>query len=599
MIVARFLDQRLALAMAILALAAAPLFAGSFTISLLNDIGIATLVVLGLVLLSGIGGVTSFGHAAFVGVAAYTSAWLTTEMAVTPWLGLLAALGTTVLSALVIGLLTLRLGGHYLPMSTIAWGMAVPLLFGNIAALGRHSGLSGIAPISLGEWHLMRPEAVFYVIWTVVLLVAIFSRNLLSSREGRAIRAVRGGEVMMASFGASIFRLRLMLFILSAIFAALAGWLYAHANRFVSPAPFALNVSVDYNFMMIVGGLNQLVGAFAGSAVVIALRNYLQDILPLFTQYAAQIQSVAFSTIFILLLHHARGGVVSLANALIPSGSVPASMGMPVPDTVDAFPLPKRDLPQKGSPVLNVQNATKRFGGLIAVDRVSFELNAGEMLGLIGPNGAGKSTMFNLVTGTMHLTDGRVAFNGQDVTGMPQSRIALMGMARTFQHVKLRPRMSVVDNVALGAHARGRCGLFRAGLNLDREEEYRILSEARTQIARIGFTGQEQAAAGSLPLGSQRMVEIARALASDPSLLILDEPAAGLRKPEKKVLADLLRRLRDEGVTIMIVEHDMDFVMKLVDRIVVMNFGTKLFDGAPEAARADKEVRAAYLGDAA
>jgi branched-chain amino acid transport system permease protein len=262
----------------------------------------------------------------------------------------------------------------------------------------------------------------------------------------------------------------------------------------------------------------------------------------------------------------------------------------------DASPLPRREQPARGTPVLQVAGAVKRFGGLVAVNDVSFDVRAGEIVGLIGPNGAGKSTMFNLLTGTAPLTTGEVEFMGQKVSGLPQRVIANRGMARTFQHVKLRPHMSLLDNVALGAYGRTHAGLMAAGLRLDRREEAQITAEAWKQLERIGLAGRAHELAGSLPLGTQRILEIARALAADPVLLVLDEPAAGLRRKEKHELGDLLRKLRAEGVTILIVEHDMDFVMKLVDRLVVMNFGSKLTEGVPSVVRADPNVQAAYLG---
>lgn len=232
----------------------------------------------------------------------------------------------------------------------------------------------------------------------------------------------------------------------------------------------------------------------------------------------------------------------------------------------------------------------------MAVNDVSFDVKAGEIVGLIGPNGAGKSTMFNLLTCTAPMTAGQVNFLGQDVSGMSQREVARLGLARTFQHVKLRPHMSLLDNVALGAYARTSAGVLMAGLRLDRREEYQVLREAQRQLDRIGLGQRAHEEAGSLPLGTQRMLEIARALAADPVLLVLDEPAAGLRRKEKMALGDLLRKLRDDGVTILIVEHDMEFVMTLVDRLVVMNFGSKLVEGDPAAVRADESVQSAYLG---
>ncbi len=584
-----------ALAAVVVLLALAPLVLGRFAVSLLNDIGIGALVALGLVLLTGVGGATSFGQAAFVGVAAYATGWLTTVHGASPWLGLAFALALTGLAALAIGMLTLRLGGHYLPLSTIAWGLSIALLFGNMEALGRHTGLPNIPPLQIGPWPLLEPRAIYYLIWALVGAACLFSHNLLQSRAGRAIRSLRGGATLLASVGADAYRVRLSLFVTAALLAGLAGWLYAHMNRFVSPSPFDVRASIEYLLMAVAGGLGQIAGAIVGSALVLLLKNWLQDVLPLLTQRGAQLEAVAFSIVFILLLHHARAGLMGFVARRMRGTFGAGSAAAPAP----VEPLARRAMPERGSEILKVTRAVKRFGGLVAVDDVSFDVRAGEIVGLIGPNGAGKSTMFNLLTGTLRMSSGRVEFVGRDISTLAQRRIARLGIARTFQHVKLRPTMSLQDNVALGAHARTRAGVLRAGLRLERGEERQIVAEARRQLARIGLGGREHELAGSLPLGTQRILEIGRALAADPILLVLDEPAAGLRRGEKKALAEMLRKLRDEGVTILIVEHDMDFVMKLVDRLVVMNFGSKLLEGAPAAVRADERVQAAYLGGVA
>jgi len=552
-------------------------------------------VALGLVLLTGVGGATSFGQAAFVGISAYGTAWLTTAQGASPWLGLLFGLALTALAALAIGMLTLRLGGHFLPLSTIAWGLSIALLFGNMDSLGRHTGLSNIPPLKLGGWSLADPRSMYYLIWLLLGLAFLFCRNLMASRPGRAIRGLRGGSTLLASVGADAFRVRLTLFVLAALLAGLAGWLYAHMYRFVSPSPFDVRASIEYLLMAVAGGLGQLAGALVGSALVLILKNGLQDVLPLLTQRGGQLEGVVFAILFIVLLQRARSGLMGYATRWW-RRRFAAEAAQASSISSNAQPLARRALPARGAAVLSVQGAVKRFGGLVAVNDVSFDVRAGEIVGLIGPNGAGKSTMFNLVTGTLPMTAGRVSFLGQDITGLPQQRIARLGLARTFQHVKLRPHMSLLDNVAMGAHARTGAGLLAAGLRLDRREEAQIMAVARQQLERIGLAGREHELAGSLPLGTQRILEIARALAADPVLLVLDEPAAGLRRKEKQALADLLRRLRDEGVTILIVEHDMDFVMKLVDRLVVMTFGSKLVEGVPAAVRADPLVQAAYLG---
>ena len=270
---------------------------------------------------------------------------------------------------------------------------------------------------------------------------------------------------------------------------------------------------------------------------------------------------------------------------------------MCIRDRPEGRPAQAPDATATGELLLRVREAGKRFGGLQAVGGMSFELHAGEIVGLIGPNGAGKSTMFNLVSGVLPLSEGRVEWRGRSLTGEGARQVAALGMGRTFQHVKLVADMSVIENVALGAHLRSGAGMLRSMLRLNRAEEQRVFAEARRQLARVGLADVARHAAGSLPLGQQRILEIARALCAGPRLLLLDEPAAGLRHREKEALARLLRQLRDEGMGVLIVEHDMDFVMQLTDRLIVMEFGRKIAEGDPAAIQRDPAVRRAYLGD--
>jgi branched-chain amino acid transport system permease protein len=576
---------------AIVVLGAAPFWAAPFTITLLNYIGIYALVALGVVLLTGVGGLTSFGQAAFVGIGAYATAWLTTAQGASPWLGLAFALALTGIVAAFLGAITLRLGGHFLPLGTIAWGLSIYFLFGNMESLGRNNGITGVPSISLGSISLEPTYAIYYLIWGLLAVATIAIASLLDSREGRAIRSLRGGVVMVESLGISVFRVRLIIFVIAALLAGLSGWLYAHMSRYVSPAPFDLRMGIQYLFMAILGGSGHILGAVVGAALLTLLQNALQDVLPHFFSNGEQLEVIVFAIIYVLALQFARGGVMPFVLRYLPRASKPAIAAAEL--------LPRRAMPQGGAPLLVVERLLKRFGGLEAVSQVGFEVKAGEIVGLIGPNGAGKSTVFNLITGALKSDDGKIFFLGQDITRAGQRRIAKAGIARTFQHVKLRASMSLLDNVLLGTYLRTRAGFLQGALRLDRIEEARARSEALSQLKRVGLGDKPYDQAGNLPLGRQRILEVARALAADPALIILDEPAAGLSRPEKMALAELLRALRKEGVTVLLVEHDVEFVMGLVDRIVVMDFGSKLIEGTPAVVRADPRVQEAYLGSVA
>jgi branched-chain amino acid transport system permease protein len=575
-----------------------PLFLSQFFITLMNDIGLGALVAMGLILLTGIGGITSFGQAAFVGIAAYATGWITTVQHFSPWVGLLFSLSLTTACAYLIGTFTLRLKGHYLPLSTIAWSLSIVLLFGNLDTLGRHSGLSNIPFIEIGNLTLNNASSIYYLIWGIVGLCYWFSIQLLDSRIGRVIRSLRGGPILLASVGADGFVVRRQLFMLAAFYAALSGWLYAHVYRFVSPSPFDVRSSIDFLLMAVVGGLGHLSGAILGSAFVLLIKNLLQDTLPSLTNSSGQIEAIVFSVIFIGLLHFAKSGILGFWSKIGLPVSI-ADNSKKINGLHEVAPIVKRVINAEGygDLILSVTDVSKNFGGLVAVSSVSFDVKTGEILGLIGPNGAGKSTLFNLLTGVLSKTSGEVVFNGKNITQLNQRDIAKLGIARTFQHVKLRPHMSLIDNVALGVNLRSRAGFFASGFGFNRVEESQIFLEAQLQLERIGLLDQAHDLAGNLPLGSQRKLEIARALSNDPLLLILDEPAAGLRKQEKNELKELLLNLKKQGVTILIVEHDMDFVMTLVDRLVVMNFGSKIAEGSPKNIRENLLVQQAYLGD--
>ncbi len=559
-----------------------------FTVTLLNYIGLYALVALGLVLMTGIGGLTSFGQAAFVGVGSYATAYLTTVHGVSPWATLLVGMAITTGISLFLGFITLRLSGHFLPLGTIAWGISLYFLFGNLEPLGGHTGVSGIPAIDLFGIELRGGRTLYYMIWAVLLSAIVTTQHMLDSREGRAMRSLRSAT-MSEAMGINTTWYKMVIFMMAAQFACVSGWMYAHLQRFVNPTPFGLHIGIEYLFMAVVGGVANVWGAVLGATIVTLLKQWLQDWLPALVGKTGNFEVVVFGLMMIFVLHRAREGLWPILLRLLPQ----RRQGRVIEA---AEPLPRRTMPEPGSVVLDVAKVTKRFGGLIANNNMSLHVKAGEILALIGPNGAGKSTMFNCISGVNPPTDGEIRFLGERVDRAESREIARRGMSRTFQHVRLNATMSVLENVAIGAHLRGHKNFIQSAWRMDRGEERRILAEAARQLERCGLSEHLDDTAGSLALGKQRLVEIARALCADPCLLLLDEPAAGLRHLEKQALGDLLRKLRAEGMAILLVEHDMDFVMGLADRVTVMEFGEFLAEGQPEEVQRNPKVLEAYLG---
>ncbi len=575
------------LAISIPAIALLPL--PDFWIVQLNYIGLYALVCLGLVLLTGVGGLTSFGQAAFVGIGAYTTAWLTLNTGISPWITLFIGLGLTAISALVIGTITLRMSGHYLPLATIAWGLSLFYLMGNLDELGKYDGLLGLKSLSLDSVDIGQGRMFFVLTWTILIVAAIALLNLLDSRAGRAIRSLKAGSLMAEAMGINTFRYKVTIFLIAALFASVAGWLMAHFQRTVNPSAFGLKMGIEYLFMAVIGGVGYVWGAFVGAGLIKLLDDYLQVALPALIGTSGSYEVIVFGIAMVLVLKYLPNGIWSLVANKLPSP--PRKI-----DWHDAKPLSTRTKPALGELVLKVEKIRKQFGGLTAVNDISFDIHAGQIVGLIGPNGAGKSTTFNLITGVMPKTTGQVFYRGQDISAAPSRAIARQGMARTFQHVKMLNDMTVLENVALGAYTRGHCGVISSMLRTNKNEEQRFMKEAQQQLERIGMGQYLHELAGNLAMGPQRLMEIARALCCDPALLLLDEPAAGLRHKEKQELIKILRQLKNEGMSILLVEHDMDLVMNVCDHLVVMEFGTLLTQGTPSEIQASPAVRAAYLG---
>ncbi|MDM0036486.1 branched-chain amino acid ABC transporter ATP-binding protein/permease [Variovorax sp. J22P271] len=575
-----------------------------FTVTMFSYIALYSLVAAGLVMLTGVGGMTSFGQAAFVAVGAYATAWVCTSPTATaalaglvpaallPWVGLLFGLVLTFLVAWSLGAITLKLSGHYLPLCTIAWGLSLYFLFGNLEFLGGQTGITGVPALTIGGLSLASPRALGPLIWAVLLLALWALHNLLDSREGRAVRALKSGRVMAESMGVDTARYRVKVFVLAALLAALSGWLYAHLQRFVNPTPFNINIGIEYLFMAVVGGSGHLWGAVLGATLITLVKEQLQDLLPKLLGASGNFEVIVFGLLMLFVLQRFAEGLwptlARVAGRFLKAEPVKPAKAM--------APLDAPTLPAAGELLLEADRVTKRFGGLVANNAVAMTLKAGEVHALIGPNGAGKSTFFNMISGVDDPTEGEVRLLGAAMTGKPSRDFAARGLGRTFQHVRLLGNRSVLENVALGAHRRGHRGWIASMLRLDRAEEAALLAEARRQIERCGLGAHADAPAASLALGQQRVVEIARALAGQPAALLLDEPAAGLRHLEKQALAELLSQLRAEGLGILVVEHDMEFVMNLADRITVLEFGAVIAEGTPAQVQSNPRVLDAYLG---
>ena len=321
-----------------------------FWITLANYIGLYSIVAIGLVLLTGVGGLTSFGQAAFVGIGAYTTAYLTAAYGMDPWVTLVIGVALTALAAFVLGVITMPLSGHYLPLGTIAWGLSLYYLFGNLESLGKYDGISGIEPISLFGTPLTSGRQMYYLIWLIVIVVVITSRNLLNSRPGRAIRALKGGGVMAESMGVDTARMKTVVFVYAAVIAGISGWLYAHLQRAVNPSPFSLNVGIEYLFMAVIGGAGYIWGAILGATVLTILKDQLQGILPALFGASGNYEMIVFGILLIVLLQHAPDGLWPYIRKWFPQKR---SVTAPT----QGIALSMREKPRAGTNILEVIDA--------------------------------------------------------------------------------------------------------------------------------------------------------------------------------------------------------------------------------------------------
>jgi branched-chain amino acid transport system permease protein len=571
-------------------------------------IGLHTIAAVGLSLLMGYAGQVSLGHAAFYGLGAYLSGIASTSLGLNPWLAMPMAALVTGCVAAAIGSPIFRLRGHFLAMATLGWGIIVYIVFNELRDVtGGPSGLTGIPNLSLFGLPLNTDVRYYYLVWAFALGVIFLSRNIVDSRAGRALKAIHGSESAAAALGVGTTHYKVAVFTLSAVYASLAGSLYAHYLLFVNPPPFSFKFSIELLVMVMIGGLAHIWGALFGAALITILGESLRATIPMLMGHASgEYEIIAFGLILMATMIALPEGLwpwlLTVADRIRRHRGAedPRVEGAPISISarLEAQAFPRRPSSPPG-PILEVQDVSKAFDGLKALSRVSFAVNAREILAVIGPNGAGKTTLFNVISGAFPPTGGTIRFTGKPIQDWPSHRIAGAGLVRTFQNVRLFGRMTALENVMVGLHQRTRAGLVSAAMRLpsERAEEARIREEAQRLLAMVGLEGLADVLASSLPLGQQRVIEIARALAADPAILLLDEPGAGLSAGERDQLRELVRAVRAAGVTVLLVEHDMDLVMGLADRIVVLNYGEKIAEGTTEEIQNNPQVIEAYLGE--
>ncbi|HEY8883198.1 MAG TPA: branched-chain amino acid ABC transporter ATP-binding protein/permease [Dermatophilaceae bacterium] len=569
------------------------------------------LAAIGLSLLMGLAGQVSLGHAAFFAVGAYTQAILVTKTQVPGILAAVLAVAASMLVALVVGLPLLRLRGHFLALATLGLGIIVAVVARELEVTGGTSGIFGIPkPSFLGRIY-DSPQEYFWLLAPFVVIGLWLAQRLVHSRTGRALGAVNDSEVAAECLGVNTYALRVRVFVLAAGYAGLAGVFYAHWLAVVSPEAAGFELSVTLLLMVVLGGLGTVWGAVIGAVAVEALDEGMRSFIPkLIPGASGEVQLLGFGIVLVLLVVLLPGGLAQLwARVTRRRGTAPATAAVSRAehDGNDAAMeysglqalsrlLAQADVTESGSPLLSIRGLTMRYGGVTALGDIDLDVRAGEIFALIGPNGAGKTTAFNIITGVLEPTAGTVTLRGTDVQGRRPHVIATLGATRTFQNLQVFGSTTVLGNVKVARHLRSRSGIFRGMLGLAGGEEREIEDWARTAVAALGLTEHADRRVTDLAFGQQRKVEVARALALAPALLLLDEPMAGLSGTERDSLAWLLRRVRSAGISVLLVEHDVDAVMALADRVAVLDDGRLIALGEPEDVRANPAVIAAYLG---